>query len=66
MDIMPIANLASAMAQNQTLMQAQVALLKTAMEQTSSDALTLLETIPTASEASSLISALGANVDICV
>lgn len=66
MDIMPIANLASAMAQNQTLMQAQVALLKTAMEQTSSDALTLLEAIPTASETSSVISALGANVDISV
>ncbi len=66
MDIMPIANLASAIAQNQTLMETQVALLKTAMEQTSSDALTLLETIPTASETSSVISALGANVDISV
>ena len=66
MDIMPIANLAIAIAQNQTLMETQVALLKTAMEQTSSDALTLLETIPTASETSSVISALGANVDISV
>ena len=69
MDIMPIANLATAMAQSQTVMDAQIALLKTAMEQTSADALTLLEAIPTAAEsvgAASAISTLGANIDVCV
>lgn len=66
MDIMPIANLATAMAQNQTMMDAQIALLKNAMEQTGADALALLEAIPTVTEAASAISSLGGHIDVSV
>ena len=69
MDIMPIANLATAMAQSQTLLDAQVALLKSAMEQGSENALQLVESLPAVAEtaeSAQTISTLGAYVDICV